>query len=309
MQLVGIVNKKIDLEAQRAGLTPPPGLETYKAGKAYDAAKLQNDIGGRIDQQSTRTAQETFKASQATGPVRRGDLVLKQLGLDEKAKREAFDPKGADLGGAVKSAQRLDAINTRLKEIQADFGDLPQQNRLSWTGIGAAGVAGRSGSDAAKAQLEATGLLKEAALMLKQSAGTTKFFDSESEREDLQKQIDTGETSTTMAAIGRMAAKANESAVNTASQFTRDPQGLIDYTRQVQGGTAGVDSGKPITTFKAQKPGQPQGEAGAVSATTGGGPATPPLAAGPQTSTTRVPSATALSQGGSYLRGRFRKPL
>jgi hypothetical protein len=320
MQLAGIMNKRIELDAQLAGLAVPPGIETYRARLSYDAAKDQNAVGSRIDQQSTLTVQEMQKARAATGPVRAGDVVRQRLGVDDKKWDVAMDPKGADLGGTVKGAERLQAINARLQEIKAKFGDLPQQNFWSASTFGAAKAAGRLGDDAAKVQLEATALLKEAALMLKQSAGTTKYFDSDTERLDLEKQIDTGEAETTLAAIQRMADRANTSAVNTAARFSQDPQGLIDYVREVQKSTRGVGptpeqqrgaAGAKVS-FKPLTPGAPKrdGEAAAAEATTGGGPApSAPLAPTGSTPQTPPPSATALSQGGTYLRGRFRKPL
>jgi hypothetical protein len=316
MQLSGIVNKRIELDAQLAGLPVPPGLETYRAKEAMKAAEAQNAVGSRIDQQSTLTVQEMQKAQAATGPVRRGDVVLRNLGMDQKAVAAAFDPKDGGIPDAVNAADRLQAINARLGEIQKKYDGLPQQNRFSWSGVGAAGVAARLGSEAAKDQLEAEALLKESALMLKQAAGTTKFFDSDQERMDLQRQLDTGEPATTLAAVQRMAERANANVVGAASRFTRDPQGLIDYVRENARGTRGVGpsaeqqrgaAGAKVS-FKPLTPGAPKrdGEATAAEATTGGGPApSAPLA---HPAARALATSTTGSQQGTYRRLRGLKP-
>lgn len=276
LQLSGIVEKRIQLDAQREGLQPPPSLSTYIAKKGVQRAEWKNAIGSRADESATRAVENEFKQTAATGPVRRGDVVLQNLlGADWQKKREsAFDPKDGNLPGAVTSADRIQAINKRLGEIKAKYDGLPQQNKISWSSMGAAGIAARSGSEAAKDQLEASALLKEASLMLKQASGNTKLFDSNVEREDLQAQLDTGEPETTMAAINVIATRANEAAIGAASRYTSDPQKLIEYVRQTSKNNPGVQTGgvspkrtipaaggeeRAVQETKAPEPAQPAG--------------------------------------------------
>lgn len=305
MQLSGIMSKKIDLEAQRAGLPAPPGLETYKAKMGMKAAEAQNAIGSRVRDQATIQSQQEARAVAPTGPVRRGDVVLQQLGLDKATVQKAFDPKDGNLSGAVEAADRLSGINKELQAIKAKYDDLPQQNRFSWSGVGAAGVAARLGSDAAKDQVRATALLKEASLMLKQSSGNTKLFDSNAEREDLQAQLDTGEPETTMQAIDMLTQRANTNAVGTASRYTQDPQALIDYARTVKAGTQGVNAGaqpaiKARTGYTAPGAATTPADTGgapAQSAPLGPAPTLPAAASGsnPQPTTPAHPTARALA--------------
>lgn len=320
MQLNGLMTKYIQLQADAAGVPPPPALATYVAERQLKMAEKQNEIGRIVTDRVQQTLQSEQRATPGQPALRRGDVVLRELGLDptttegRKAINEAWDPNGGNVPGAVDAATKLENIRNELQAIKEKYGDLPQQAFLSYNTFGAAPFAGRLGSQPAKDQVRAKALLLEAQQLIKQSAGTTKLFDSNQERDDLLKTLDTGEPTTTLQALDALAAKGNANAIAAAQRYTRDPQGLIDFIRESRGQARGVSSeseNKPSVSRVRRPGGAPAqtaaptapGGAGAASplAAPGQPPAPPPTTQGPITG--QVPAA---STTGS-LRGTYRQ--
>ena len=320
MQLNGIMTKYVQLQSDAAGVPVPPGLATYVAERQLKMAERQNEIGRIVTDRVAQTLQSEQRATPGQPALRRGDVVLRNLGLDPTTKEgramidEAWDPNRGNVPGAVESATRLQTIRDELQAIKAKYDGLPQQNRISWSGIGAEGVAARLGSQAAKDQVRANALILEAQLMLKQAAGTTKLFDSNQEREDLLKQLDTREPETTMRAIDTVTTRANGAAVQAAQRYTRDPQGLIDFIRESRGQTLGVSKGEQPRVTRELTPGQasPAPAAGSQPSATAAeaGAASPlgPAGTSPQPGTQGPPSALApATSTTASLRGTYRQ--
>jgi hypothetical protein len=308
MQINGLISKYSDLQAQAAGVPLPPSLETVRAQNQLAIAQGQNEIGRITTERATRRAAEEERALPAQTPLRRGDVVLQQqLGMDRKAIDSAFDPNDGNVPGTVQSAERLQEIKTELDAIKQKYGgELPQQNLLSYSTVGAAGVAARLGSEPAADQLRAKGLLSEVEQMVKQASGTTKLWDSNQEREDLLRRINTGEAGTTMEVVDRLVARANQNAIAAAQRYTRDPQGLIDFIRMSQQSNAGVAPGQPQVS-RTLAPGQRPAQAQPTQPAEGG--AQPPLAPpGPQQGTQAPPMGPDLvTPAASSLRGTYRQ--
>ncbi len=310
-QLAGVMNKKIDLEAQRAGLVVPPGLETYKAQGAMKVAEQQNAIGSRIRDQATIQSQQEQRATPGTGPQRQADVVLRQLlGPDyRKQHAEAMDPKGLNLGGVVGGAQRLQDISEALDKIaKANGGDLQSKTTLSWDQLGLAATAARLGIKNAQTQVNTKQLLEEAKLAFKQTVNI-KSIDSENEGRNFNTIMDSGESATTLAAIRQKAAQSAQNAVAIADGVAPGAaQQYLDYvwstqannrgTRPTPEAQRGAAAGR--VSFRPLAPGGKQ-EDQAVQETTGGGPA-------PSAPLAPTAAATGSAQTGTYQRGRFRKP-
>lgn len=285
LQLSGIVEKRIQLEAQREGLQPPPALSTYIAKQGVRRAEAKNAIGSRVDESTTRTLQSEQKATAATGPVRRGDVVLQEI-LGPKY-RELHEKALADknLGSTITSATELQDAAKRLHALTEKYGgDLEGQNVVSWTRLGMAPLAARWGSESAKDQVEANTLLKQVKMAVKQAAGNTRLFDSNMEAEDFIKQLDTGEASTTLAALDKVVTRGNQAALDVASAYApSNAQAYVDFVRSMHRTNPGVAGGGAITPTRVLRPAPAGGdpEAGAVEATTqdapAGGGATRPL--------------------------------
>jgi hypothetical protein len=280
MQLNGIMTKYIQLQSDAAGVPPPPGLATYVAERQLKMAEKQNEIGRIVTERVQNTLQSEARATPAQPALRRGDVVLRDLGLDQKAIQSAWDPNDGNVPGAVQAATKLESIAEELKAIRAKYeGSLPQQALFSYNTFGAAPFAGRLGSEAAQDQVRAKALMLEAQQMVKQSAGTTKLFDSNQERDDLIKTLDTGEPDTTMRAIEAINARANENAIAAAQRYTRDPQGLINFVRESRGETRGVDPGdSPVVSRVLKRGAPPAAPAAGAPAAPGGADAAAPLA-------------------------------
>jgi hypothetical protein len=278
MQLNGIMTKYVQLQADAAGVPPPPALSTYVAERQLKMAQSQNQIGQIAKETVQNTIQSEQRATPAQPALRRGDVVLRELGMDEKKIQSAWDPNDGNVPGAVQAATKLESIAEELKAIRAKYeGSLPQQALFSYNTFGAAPFAGRLGSEAAQDQVRAKALMLEAQQMVKQSAGTTKLFDSNQERDDLIKTLDTGEPDTTMRAIEAINARANENAIAAAQRYTRDPQGLINFIRESRGETRGVDPGDSPVVSRVLKRGAPA-QPGQAPAAPGGADAAAPLA-------------------------------
>lgn len=311
-QIAGVVNRRIDLDAQKAGLVPPPGLETYKAQQAVRVAEHQNAIGARIDRQATVQAAQETRATPGTGPQRQADVVLKNLlGPDyQKKHAEAMNPKKLNLGGVVGGAQRLQDISEALDAIaKANGGDLQAKTPLSWDNLGLAGVAARLGVKNAQTQVNTKQLLEEAKLAYKQTVNI-KSIDSENEGKNFNAIMDSGESGTTLAAIRQKAGQSAQNAVSIADGVAPGAaQQYLEYVRSTQDQNRGTrptpdaqraDAAGRVT-FQPLAPGG-GAEAGAVQETTGGGPAPErPLAPQP------AGAVTASGQTGTYQRGRYRK--
>lgn len=309
LQLSGIVEKRIQLESQREGLQPPPALSTYTAKLGVKRAEAKNAIGSRVSESSTRTLQSEQKAVAPTGPQRRGDVVLRDLlGPDyQKRHQEAMVDK--NLGDVVTSATELQQAQSRLRALAEKYGgDLEGQNLVSWTRLGMAPLAARWGSEAAKDQVEANTLIKQVKMAVKQAAGNSRLFDSNMEAEDFMKQLDTGESATTLAALDKVVSRANANAIGMASGFSRDPQKYIDFIRSTARNNPGLAGGGAITPTRVLRAAPASGdpEAQAIGETTGGAPAPPPLE--PPEAPGAVANPGTASLRGTYQRLRASKP-
>lgn len=312
LQLDGIMTKRIQNDAQRAGIPVPPGLETYNSKLAMNAAERKTAIGQRVLEQAQRQAQAEARATPATGPVRRGDVVLQQLGVDKKAHADAMDPKGLNMGGVVGGAERLQTVHAALEKIAARHGgSLPSQETVSWSSLGLAPQAARLGMDRGKDEISVKQLLEEAKLAYKQTVNI-KSIDSENEGKNFNAIMDSGEGQSTLDAIRTRAEISNQNALSIASGVTRDAQGYVDFVRGTLHNSPGVQKGQQPAGFRALTPPRPRGETGAVQETTGGGPATGPLpTAGAQAATSLAAKApetsTTGSRPGTYQRLRASK--
>ena len=317
MQLNGIVSKRIDIDAQRAGTPAPPGLETYKAKLAMDAAERQNQIGARIVGQAQQQSTAEQRATPATGPVRRGDQVLQHLGVAPKAHADAMDPKGLNLGGVVGGAERLNVVGQALEKIAArNGGSLPSQETVSWSTLGLAPQAARWGLSGGKDEVSVKQLLEEAKLAYKQTVNI-KSIDSENEGKNFNAIMDSGEGQSTIEAVRTRAKIANENAIGVASGVSRDAQGYIDFVRGSLHNNPGVEKGARPASFRpvgaGPTPGQQAQETAGGGAGGGPAPSAPlaPNAAGAALSrpqqTPESPSVTAsettpTSPRGTYIR-------
>jgi hypothetical protein len=312
MQLNGIMTKYIQLQSDAAGVPPPPGLATYVAERQLKMAEKQNEIGRIVTERVQQTLQSEQRATPAQPALRRGDVVLRELGMDEKKIQSAYDPNDGNVPGLVTAASKLQSIRDELKAIRAKYeGSLPQQALFSYNTFGAAPFAGRLGSEAAQDQVRAKALLLEAQQMVKQGSGTTKYYDSNQERDDLIKTIDTGEPETTMLAIDTITQRANDATISAAQRYTRDPQGLINFVRESRGETRGVDPGDSPVVSRVLKRGAPGAASAPAPAASGGADAAAPLAppsdGAPPPGTPAPPSGPGLATPTTAsLRGTYR---
>jgi hypothetical protein len=308
LQLSGLMEKRITLEAQKAGLPPPPALSTYIASQGVKRAEEKNAIGSRVSQTASQQAQTEARATAGTGPLRRGDLVLKHLGIDPKAHADAMDPKGLNLGGVVAGAKRLQDISTALDAIAAkNGGELPAQGTASWSQLGLAPLAARLGIKNAAEQVNTRQLLEEAKLAFKQTVNI-KSIDSENEGKNFNKIMDSGEGQTTIGAVRQKAAEANQNAIGIASGVTRDPQGYLDFVRSTQNNNVGISNEGRKPRFSPAPGGADGPDLTAAGETqTGGGPAqSAPLGTSPGEKALAT-STTAFGRG-TYQRLRGSKP-
>jgi hypothetical protein len=285
-QLSGIVNKKIDLEAQRAGLQPPPGLETYKAKQAMQVAERQNAIGSRVSEQVSRRVQEEDRATPGTGPQTRFDVALRSLGVDKKRHDQAMTQD--KLGDVAVGADRLKVVNDALRALAAkNGGELQAKTPLSWEQLGLAPVAARLGIQNAKEQVNTKQLLEEAKLAFKQTVNI-KSIDSENEGKNFNTIMDSGESDTTLAALAQKAQEAEQRAVTTATGVAGgNARRYLDLLRQhaksdqslqaARGGEQLQIKRRTGQTAPGAAPAEPTTQA-EPAATTGGGPAPRPLA-------------------------------
>lgn len=240
MQLSGIVSKRIDADAQRAGLAPPPGLETYRGALGVKAAEAQTTIGQTITRQATEQVQRESRATPATGPMRAGDVALRQMGVTPKAHADAMDPKGLNLGGVVGGAARLRTVHDALEKIATQHGgSLPSQETVSWTSLGLGPQAARLGLDRGKDEVSVKQLLEEAKLAYKQTVNI-KSIDSENEGKNFNAIMDSGEGVTTMDAIRTRADLSDEAAISIANGVTQDTQSYLDFVRERQTANRGA---------------------------------------------------------------------
>jgi hypothetical protein len=316
LQLSGIVEKRIQLDAQREGLPPPPGLATYLADGAVKRAEAKTVIGQQTVRVASEQRQRELRATPGTGPLRRGDVVLKNLlGTDyQKKHQDAMDPKGLNLGGLVQGADRLQALEQALSRIAQEYdGSLPSQETVSFSKLGLAPLAARLGLDRGTAEVKVKQLLEEAKLAYKQTVNI-KSIDSENEGKNFNAIMDSGEGATTLEAIRARADVANQSAISVASGVTRDTQGYIDFVRQTQNAVPGVTRSagaipeKRDTGFRA--PGKGPDEAETVQQAGPGGAAPGPLPAGASLPAARaLATSTTGSRPGTYQRLRGSKPV
>jgi len=307
-QLSGIVNKKIDLEAQRAGLQPPPGLETYKAQQAMQVAERQNAIGSRVSEQVSRRVQEEERATPGTGPQTRFDVALKSLGVDRKRHDKAMTED--KLGDVVVGAERLKAVNEALKTIAARNGGVLQaKTPASWESLGLAGVAARLGIQNAKEQVNTKQLIEEAKLAFKQTVNI-KSIDSENEGKNFNAIMDSGESSTTLAALAQKAQEAEQRTVTTATGVAGgNARRYLDLLRQHARSDQNLQDARGGEQLQIKRrtgqtaPGAAPGPEGA------GGAAPGPLPPAPTSPAGQVPdTSTTGSLRGTYRRLRELKP-
>lgn len=302
-QLAGIVNKKIDLEAQRAGLQPPPGLETYKAQQAMQVAERQNAIGSRVSEQASRRVAEEDRATPGTGPQTRFDVALRSLGVDRKRHDQAMTQD--KLGDVVVGAERLQAVNQALKTIAAkNGGELQAKTPLSWEQLGLASVAARLGIQNAKEQVNTKQLIEEAKLAFKQTVNI-KSIDSENEGKNFNAIMDSGESDTTLAALAQKAREAEQRAVTTATGVAGgNARRYLDLLRQHAHSDQNLQAARGGETLQIKRrTGQ---TAPGAAEPAGGGPTPGPLAQPGEEPTPPAARAPATLATGS-LRGTYRR--
>lgn len=251
MQIDGILSKRIDLAAQRAGMPVPPGLETYRAKGAVEAAKAMERLDMTARAQATESVQQTLKAQAATGPQTRFDVELRALGIDRAAHQKAMTDE--DLGGKVGALTELEAIRGALRKIAEQHGgQLPAQSTLSWSQLGLDRFAGRPGwfsSENAAQQVETKQLLDKAVLSYIQTLGNVKTIDANAERERLQKVFDTGIAESTLAELDSRVRQSEQIATGIASGFAGGNAGRYLDLLRAQATQAG-EGGAPPTTFR-----------------------------------------------------------
>jgi hypothetical protein len=246
MQLPGIIEKRMLSDAKLSGMQElPPAMSTAAAKMRLDGQKAQMDAANIVKARATSQWQQESKASEATGPVYAEQVQLRQLGVTEKENAIALDPSGVNLGGKIQGVDRLMELKTELNAMLDGDGNLPHQNTWSWDTIGAAGLAARFGSDAGAAQVRGRALMEEIKLHIK-SSSNTKFFDSESEKADLMKMLDSGSGAQTIATLEKMIDKGNRNNISYAKAFTPgNAQGYIDLIRRGQSSNAGSNKAEP----------------------------------------------------------------
>lgn len=220
MQLSGIVDKRWDLAAQRAGIPVPPGAETYRTQAGVQRAEAQARLAATAVGQATEQTQRQLKAAAATGPQTRFDVELRALNIDPKKHQEAMTASTGNVRTAVSSADELASIRDALRTIAAKHnGKLPSQSTLSWRQLGLAPFAARMGIKNADEQVTTEQLLQRASLAYITSLGNVKTIDSNTERERFERAVNTGVASSTLAALDERVAQAEDAAVSIASGY------------------------------------------------------------------------------------------
>lgn len=305
MQLAKLYEDGAKLQARQYGLEAlPPAISATGAQMRVRAAESAQQVGMFVQGRTERR----FEQERQAGPQFQGDRDLAALGVDRKAHADAMDSRGGNLGGMVQGAQRLARIQQELEAIaKRNGGQLPSQDTLSYSTFGAAGLAARLGSDSGKDQVRTKQLMEEAKLAFKQTINI-KSVDSENEGKNFNAMMDSGETETTLQALRDKVAETNQRAVATASGYSRNPQGYLQFVERtlssnpgVQGaGAAPARGGIPGEEVVAPPP-PPAGDAGGAE-----GPARPPLA--PLAAKAPEANLETGSRRGTYRRLRESKP-
>ena len=314
MQMPGLVEKHAQLAAQKAGLAElVPGVSTAVAQIRMKSMDAQQEFARYPVARTERRLVEERRPASAT-PVYQGDAELAALGLTaagakspQEAHNKAMDAKGDNLGGLVQGAHRLQAISNELQAIAARHGgELPHQNLWSWDTAGAAKMATRLGSKDAADQVRARQLLEEAKLAFKQTINI-KSVDSENEGKNFNAMIDSGTTDQTLRALAERVQETNQRAVSTASAYSRNPQGYLEFVQRTLRTNPGVTGAgtpptpKRSTGFKVDAPAAGAQPAAPAAAPSPGGSAEAPKASDPR------PAPTG-SRRGTYQRLRESKP-
>ena len=317
MQLSGVMEKRIQLDAQREGLPPPPALSTYLAQGAQKRAEALNAIGSRVQATVAQQLATESKATPPTGPVTRFDVERKALGVDDGKHQKAMESGlGDQVAGAVKVAKIRDA----LKAIADKHGGtLPAQTTLSWNQLGLAPFVARGGwfsravgADInANEQVDTKQLLTQATLAYMESLKSLKGIDANAEREKFEQSINTGVAGSTLGALDSAVQRAESSALSTASAYAGG--NARRYVELLKGQQSEPDR---TTTINAQGTGYVPPSAKAPdeaqtiqqSSQGPGGAAPGPLAAGPNRPEAKAPeTSTTGSRPGTYRRLRESK--
>lgn len=277
LQLSGIMEKRIMLEAQREGIPPTAGLSTYIAERQMKRAEWKTQIGQRVAHSATIGSQSEARATPGTGPQTRFDVQLQALGVPRQKHGEAM---AAGLGDQVSGATKVASIRDALKRIaDANGGELPAQSTLSWNQLGLAPFAARMGVKNAEEQVNTKQLLTQATLAYMESLKSLKGIDANAEREKFEQSINTGVAGSTLGALDAAVERAERSALATASGF------------------AGGNARRYVDLLKAQQNEPERGELRSLQRKTG---APPPTEAQTLDQAAGAPAPT--SQGGSATR-------
>jgi lysozyme len=282
MQIPGLLEKYSQLQARQVGLQElTPGLSTAVASMKVKGVEAQQAVAGHV---VARTEQRLTQEQRARGPVTQGSVELARLGVDETVHRkEAMNPAGADMGGRIIATERLTKIRDELAELVKKHGGFPHQEQLRAPTEGVSQFMARHGVGDAPDEVRTRQLLEEVKSVVAQG-GNIKLFDSALDQERLNKIIDTGTHQQTMQAIEQLLDKNNRQTIATASAFSRNPQGYIEYIRRTLNTNPGVTSGaaalpKPKAVIRAPGGNKPSAEEDTLKANAGEAPATRPLAA------------------------------
>jgi hypothetical protein len=303
LQLSGIMEKRIMLDAQREGLTPPPALATYLAEGQVKRAEAKTTIGQQTVRVATEQRQRESRATPGTGPVTRFDAAIQSLGVDRKKHQEAM---ASGLGDQVRSSDEMRQIAAGLKRIAAaNGGQLPAQGTMSWTQLGLAPLAARLGIKNAEEQVNTTQLLNQASLAYMSAIGNIKGMDSNVERAKFDQILNSGEGATTIAAITDRAAMAENAAVSAASGFAGgNARRYVDLLRSQQAEPS--REGPQIKARTGFRVAAPPTESGDQTDQAGGGsPAPGPLA---RPAAKALETSTTGSRPATYQRLRGSKP-
>lgn len=300
MQLPALMEKYANLQARQVGLNEmTPGLSTAVAAMKVKGVEAGQHFASLPVQ---RTEARMTQEQHAAGPQYAGDRELAALGVSpEVHRKEAMAPDKANLGGRIDVSERLNKIKTELQAIVQKHGELPHNELISWGPARALGA--RLGVGDAPDEVRGKQLIEELKSLVAQG-GNVKLYDSVQDQERLNNIIDTGSAKQTMQAVDSLLEKNNRQTIATASAFTRNPQGYIDFIRRTMTQNPGVvgeagEAPKPkrstgfrVDAPKATEESTLRANAPAAAAPTGGGPAPSPLAPGPTTG----------SRPGSYQR-------
>lgn len=302
MQLSGIMEKRIQLEAQREGVQPPPSLTTYLAQGAVKRAEAKNAIGQRVAHSATIASQREQRATPGTGPQTRFDVGRKALGIDDQRHEKAM---AAGLGDQVAGATKVAAIRDALKRIaDANGGELPAQGTFSWNQIGLAPFVARLGGKNADEQVTTKQLLTQATLAYMESLKSLKGIDANQERQKFEDSINTGVAGSTLGALDAAVERADRAALSTASGFAGgNARRYVDLLKAQQNEPVKGE----LTGLRKRTGAPPPSEAQTIqqqSAPASGGAAPGPL---PHAARALATSTTG-SRPGTYQRLRGSKP-